>query len=111
MILHTVDALQAQDNSKVHLRSPSGDTDILVLAITLVPTLNCVFYDYGAGKNRKCICLNEYHVPRDEKEALIRFHVKTGNDYTIAFFGKGKQKNHLSQRLKILATIGTFEMS
>ena len=71
VILQKVDALQAEDNSKVHLRSPSGDTDILVLAITLVPTPNRVFYDYGAGKNRTCICLNEHRVPRYEKEALI----------------------------------------
>ena len=46
VILHTVDALQAEDNSKVHLRSPSGDTNILVLAITLISTPNRVFYDY-----------------------------------------------------------------
>ena len=92
VILHTVEALQAEDNSKVHLKSPSGDTDILVLAITLIPTPNRVFYDCGAGKNRKCICLNEYRVPRDEKEALIGFHAVTGNDYTSAFFGKEKQK-------------------
>ena len=92
MILHTVDALQTEENSKVHLRSPSGDTDILVLAITLIPTPNHVVYDYGAGKNRACICLNEYRVPRDGKEALIGFHAVTRNDYTSAFFGKGKQK-------------------
>ena len=58
----------------------------------MIPTPNRVFYDYGAGKNRKCICLNEYRVPRDEKEALIGFHAVTGNDYTSAFFGKGTQK-------------------
>ena len=58
VVLHTVNAVQAKDNSKVHLRSPSGDTGSLVLAITLIPTPNRVFYDYGAGKNRKCICLN-----------------------------------------------------
>lgn len=53
---------------------------------------NCVFYDYGAGKNRKCICLNEYRALRDKKEALIRIHAVTGNNYTSAFLGKGKQE-------------------
>ena len=36
VILHTVDALQAEDYSKVHLSSLSGYTKILVLAITLI---------------------------------------------------------------------------
>ena len=36
VILHTVDALQAEDYSKVHLSSLSGYTNILVLAITLI---------------------------------------------------------------------------
>ena len=89
VILHAVDALHAEDNSKAQLRSLSGDNNILVLAITLIPTLNRVFYDYSTGKNRKCICLNEYHVPRDEKEAFIGLHAVTGNDYT-SFFRKGK---------------------
>ena len=119
VILHTVDALQAEDNSKVHLRSPSGDTNILVLAITLISTPNRVFYDYGAGKNRKCICLNECHVPRDEKEALIGFYAVTGNDYRSAFFGKEKQKcwkvmlnrESFVTAFKILPTIATFQMS
>ena len=92
VISHTVDPLQAENNSKVQLRSLSGDNNILVLAITLIPTLNRVFYDYSAGKNRKCICLNEYRVPRDEKEALIGLHAVTGNDYTSSFFRKGKRK-------------------
>ena len=92
MILHTVDALHAKYNSKVPLMSPSGDTDILVLAIMLIPTPNRVFYDYGASKYRKRICLNEYRVPRDEKETLIRFNAVTGNSFTSVFFGKRKQK-------------------
>ena len=92
VVLHTVEALQAEDNSKVHLRSPSGDTSILVLPITLISTPNQVFYEYGVGKNRKCICLNEYRVPREGKEALIGFHAVAGNDYMSAFFGNRKQK-------------------
>ena len=58
----------------------------------MIPNPNRLFYDYGAGKNRKCICFNEYRVLRDEKEALIRIHAVTGNDYTSAFLGKGKQE-------------------
>ena len=90
--LHTMDALNMDESTKVHLRSPSGDTDILVLAIALVSTPNRVYYDYGAGKNRKCVRLDQYDVPHDERDAFIGFHAVTGNDYTSAFFRKGKNK-------------------
>jgi hypothetical protein len=91
VILHTLDALDKHD-SKVHLRSPSADTDILVLCIALIQNPERVYYDYGVGKNRKSVCLSDYQVPPDEREALIGFHAVTGNDYTSAFFGKGKNK-------------------
>ena len=91
VVLHTLDALDKHD-SKFHLRSPSADTDILVLCIALIQTPERVYYDSGVGKNRQSICLNDYRVPPDEREALIGFHAVTGNYYTSAFFGKGKNK-------------------
>ena len=39
-----------------------------------------------------CVLLSEFQVPDDERKALIGFHAVTGNDYTSAFFGKGKGK-------------------
>ena len=91
VILHTLDALDKYD-SKIHSRSPSADTEILVLCIALIQNPERVYYDYGVGKNRNSVCLNDYQVPPDEREALIGFHAVTGNDYTSAFFGKGKDK-------------------
>ena len=36
--------------------------------------------------------LRDYQLPDDERKVLIGFHAVTGNDYTSAFFGKGKGK-------------------
>ena len=49
VILHCHHALQESPGSKVVLRSHSGDTDIFVLASSLlVPS--SIFLDYGKGK-------------------------------------------------------------
>lgn len=88
MILHTVDALVNFQSSIVLLRSPSGDTDIMVLAIAL---FHRVYYNFGVGKYRKCIIFTDYDVTQ-KKEALIRFYAMTGNDYISALFGTSKTK-------------------
>ena len=36
--------------------------------------------------------MSDFQLPDDERLALIGFHAATGNDYTSAFFGKGKTK-------------------
>ena len=64
--------------------------------------LNRVFYDYGDGKHRNCLLLSDYHLSEDERKALIGFHAVTGNDYTSAFFGKGKGKCWKVIKIKIL---------
>ena len=94
VFLHTLQVLEESLVSKVHLRSPSADTDILVIALNLIPRmqLNRVCYDYGVRKHRNCLLLSDYQLPEDERKALIGFHPVTGNDYTSAIFGKGKGK-------------------
>lgn len=37
----------------VTLQSPSGDTDITVLAVVLIDDRNRLLYDYGNGDNQK----------------------------------------------------------
>ena len=90
MILHCLDAL-VDPESTVVLRSHSGDTDIMVLAVTLIRS-NCerLFIDWGCGKNRKAICLSDITMSEREKDALLGFHSFSGNDYISAFFMKGK---------------------
>jgi len=57
VVLHTIDALSRGGN--VVIRSPSGDTDIFVIALGIVNDLPKVRFDYGAGKNRKSIWLDK----------------------------------------------------
>ena len=90
VILHCLDALKTPESTVV-LRSHSGDTDIMVLAVTLIRE-DCerLFLDYGSGKHRKALCLDEVTMSDKEKDALLGFHAFTGNDYISAFFMKGK---------------------
>ena len=48
-----------EEGFTVVLHSPSGDTDIMVLALALISDLTNVFMDYGNGKNRKRLSLGE----------------------------------------------------
>ena len=90
VILHCYHSMQEYSSSKVALRSPSGDTDILILAVSLLD-INRVYLDYGKGKLRKGIWLNDLSIEEQMKEPLIGFHAFTGNDYVSSFFKKGKQ--------------------
>ena len=92
VILHTLNAIGQSPNSRVHLRFPSADTDIIVIALAMLPHPDRVYYDSGVGKNRICVRLSDFDVPDAEKKTLIGFHAVTGNDYVSAFFGKGKSK-------------------
>ena len=58
VILHCYHILNESTNSIVTLRSPSGDTDIIVLAISLLKDFgDRVLLDNGSGKHRKVIKL------------------------------------------------------
>ena len=90
VVLHTLEALKSDDGN-VCIRSPSGDTDILVIAIGLLNGNSRVFVDTGNGGNRKKIWLDSITLTRRQQNALIGFHAFTGNDYVSAFFRKSKQ--------------------
>ena len=73
------------------LRSPSGDRDITVLAVSLISSSqDWVFINYGSGKNRKAIKLSNVNMANDLKQTLVGFCAFTGNDYVSSFFTKGK---------------------
>ena len=82
--------MQEDPSSKVVLRSPSRDTDILVLATALLDS-NRVHLDYGKGKLRKTFWLNQIVIEDQLKRALIGFHSFTKNDYVSPFSKKGRQ--------------------
>ena len=72
--VHCQYILNTQEYAHNVIRSPSGDTDIIIISVSL---------------------LNSDHIDKmkingQEKEALIGFHAITGNDYVSSFFGKGK---------------------
>ena len=92
VVLHILHILQQSPGYKVHLRSPSADTDILVILLAMIPNGENVLYDSGVGKNRCCFFLSNYFMSQEERNALIGFHAFTGNDYTSSLFGKGKGK-------------------
>ena len=83
VILHFLDTLK-ESEATVVLRSSSGDTDIVVLAVSLISSSqDQVFIDYA-------IKLSNVNMATDLKQALTGFHAFTGNDYVSSFFTKGK---------------------
>ena len=89
VILHCQHSLQESLNSKVVLRSPSGDTNIFVLASSLLDPTR-IYLDYGKGKLQKGFWLHQLNIDEQLKIPLIGFHAFTGNDYISSFFKKGK---------------------
>ena len=90
VVLHTLEALRTT-NGNVCIRSPSGDTDILVVAIGIITERLRVLIDSGNGDKRKKIWLDSIELSENQRKALIGFHAFSGNDYISAFFRKGKQ--------------------
>ena len=92
VILHCLDPLKEPETTVV-LRSHSGYTDIMVLAVALIRS-DCErpSIDYGNGKNRKAINLADIIMNENEKDALLGFHAFSGNDYISGFFRKGKSR-------------------
>ena len=89
VVLHTLEALRTT-NGNVCIRSPSGDTDILVIAIGIISEKPRVLID-SDGDQRRIIWLDSIELNEKQKKALIGFHAFSGNDYISAFFRKGKQ--------------------
>ena len=81
VILHCLDALKKPEATLI-LRSPSGDTDIIVLAVWLISSSqDKVFINCGNEKNRKAIKLSNVNMAADIKQASVGFHAFTRNDY------------------------------
>ena len=57
--LHCHHALQLNRESKVVVRSPSGDVDILVILFGVIDIQYCVYLYSGTGNGRKCILLGD----------------------------------------------------
>ena len=90
VILHSVHYLNSNPNKYIIIRSPSGDTDILVLCLSIVEQKERAFLDQGTGKSRKLFLLSQFNI--DHPKSLIGFHCFTGNDFISSFFKRGKTK-------------------
>jgi len=92
ILLHAKHAIETSEDTAVHLLSPSGDTDILVLVIALMsPYKERVFIINGSGAHRKTIWLGSLEFEDEVLNSLIGFHAFTGNDFVSSFFRKSKE--------------------
>lgn len=91
MFLHAAHASQSYKN--IIIKSP--DTDVLVLAISLIENINAhLFISYGTLKSMKIYDINVIYqtLGSDVSKALIGVHVYTGCDSVSSFKGKSKVK-------------------
>ena len=83
---HALD--ESRNDQLVVIRSPSGDTDVIVMAIVNHPTER-VIIDNSNGESKRMIVCNQ-NIDNEKRSALIGFHSFTGCNYTPSFFHKGK---------------------
>ena len=73
--------MKSNETSVITLRSPSGDTDIVVLTVALLYEFrNRVLIDDGSGDSRNVIQISNIDIEKDLVDALIGFHSFTRND-------------------------------
>ena len=105
VILHSHQVLDVCETNQVLLRSPSGDTDILILVVSLLYDYKeRIVLDNGVGNSRKLIWLGNIDISRSTRNSLLGFHAFTGNDYVSSLFKKGK-----SVCWKVLQRYSKFE--
>mgnify|MGYP003327236149 CR=1 FL=1 len=90
VILHAHKILEATD-ATVTIRSPSGDTYIIVLIAALLQGYKQrVVIDDFHGDGRKSYRLNDIeHLEPEIIDSLIGLHAFMGNDFVSSFFKKG----------------------
>ena len=92
LILHAYNHLQYTDQF-ITIYSPSGDTDVIVLAIALLrPFSDRVFIIDSHGQNRRYFIIRNIDIEDTLIQSLIGFHALTGNDFVSSFFRKGKKR-------------------
>ena len=93
IIARAVEILHQDMENEVVIRSPSGDTDILVLSAALLYNFKeHVVIDNGSAQSRKCIDLRSLQFSECKYSAMLGLHAFTGNDYLSSFFRKGKER-------------------
>ena len=89
VILHSVHAITTTEGSII-LWSLSGDTDIMIIVISLIDASKRVLVEYGNDKNRLGAWFNSIDLGDNIRAALNGFHTFTGNNYILSIFMRGK---------------------
>ena len=93
VILQFAKALSASKDCTVILCSPSGNTDINVLATALLQNYKSrLFIEYGSGSNKKWCWLKDFVLNESNYGALLGLHAFSGNDFVPHFLEKKKLK-------------------
>ena len=92
IILHCTNDLHRNHGEIVFLWSPSGNTDLVVLAAGLLQGLvnDQVFMANGSSSNEQHYKLSEFEIDNESVSTVLGLHAFTGNDYESSFFRKGK---------------------
>ena len=91
IIAHAVQALQQQTINQAVIKSASGDTDIIILSISLLSTYKeNVFIENGSRTNRVMYWFENFDFLLQKCLSLNAPHAFTGNDYVSSFFRKEK---------------------
>ena len=85
--------LEENENHHVIICSPSGDTSILVLTVSVFYCQKTrMLLDNSSGKERKSVWLGALTLSQQRSTSLIGLHTFSGNDYVSIFFKKGKDQ-------------------
>ena len=90
IILHCKHIASYIPSVPIILRSHSGDTDIIVLAVALLQEYKeRIVFDDGSGKSRRRVKMAEIDLDDEVIDALIGLDAFSGNDFCSSFFRKG----------------------
>ena len=93
IIAHAMQFLEENENHCVIIRSPSRDTDILVLTVSVLYSHKTrILLDNSSGKEQKSVWLGALESSQQRSTSLIDLHAFSGNDYFSSFFKKGKDQ-------------------
>ena len=88
VVLHASKILDDDPDVTATIRSPSGETDIVILMTGLLNQdgERVILDDFHGNNNRKSYRLSDIERENDITESLIGFHAFTGNDFFSLFF-------------------------
>ena len=91
VIVHAVHALQQQTITEAVNKSASGDTEIIILSISLLSTYKeNVFLENGSRTYNVLYWLGNFDLLPQKCLPLIGLHAFTGSNYVSSFFRKEK---------------------